>query len=336
MRSITLERRKFLLNEIGEFISTKRTMPAWAILVVLIILGGMSSPFFLKAENISNILLQAVALGIVCIGQTYLILAAGIDLSVGSAISLVSVLSTGMMAGRNEMILPAVVSMLALGLGIGLINGLIVTRLKVPDFLVTLGMLFILAGTALAYTPKPAGLVAAPFAKIATASWGPVPAPVVGFAVLVVISTIVLNKTVFGRYIFAVGGDPEVARLSGINANRIKLTAYLICGFTAALCGLFVAARTTVGDPTVGSGYELASIAAVVIGGTSLWGGRGSMVGTIAGVLIMAVLTNLLNMNDVGSYTQLMIRGAIIILVVSLYERKRKLLGLAKGQYKVI
>jgi ribose transport system permease protein len=306
-------------------VSAKRTMPAWSILLALVVFVIATSPFFLQADNIGNVLRQSVALGILSIGQTYVILIAGIDLSVGSTISLVSVLSTGMMGGRTEMILPAVAISLVLGLVIGLINGLIVTKLKVPDFLVTLGMMFMIGGAALAYTPKPAGLVAKPFAMVARASWGPLPFSVIGFAFLVVVAILILNKTTLGRYIYAVGGDAEVARLSGIKVVQTKLMAYLICGFTSALTGLFVASRTTIGDPTVGSGFELASIAAVVIGGTSLFGGRGGLSGTIVGVLIMSVLANVLNLHSVGGYTQLMIRGIIIILVVSLYERKQAL-----------
>lgn len=314
-----------LYKFLREVVGTKRTMPAWAILLALVVFVIVTSPFFLKSGNIGNVLRQSVALGIVSIGQTYVILIAGIDLSVGATISLVSVLSTGMMGGRTEMIVPAVVSALVLGLVIGLVNGLIVTRLKVPDFLVTLGMMFVIGGAALAYTPKPAGLVAAPFALVARASWGPLPVCVIGFAFLVVIAVLVLNKTTLGRYIYAVGGDAEVARLSGIKVGQTKLMAYVICGFTSALTGLFVASRTTIGDPMVGSGFELASIAAVVIGGTSLFGGRGGLSGTIVGVLIMSVLANVLNLHSVGGYTQLMIRGIIIILVVSFYERKRAL-----------
>jgi ribose transport system permease protein len=314
-----------LFRFVREAIGAKRTMPAWMILGGVVVFAIVTSPFFWQSDNIGNVLRQSVALGIVSIGQTYVILIAGIDLSVGSTISLVSVLSTGMMGGRTEMILPAVVCALLLGLVIGLANGLIVTKLKVPDFLVTLGTMFIVGGTALAYTPKPAGLVARPFALIARASWGPLPVSVIGFTFLVAIAILILNKTTLGRYIYAVGGDAEVARLSGIKVGQTKLLAYMICGFTAALAGLFVASRTTIGDPMVGSGFELASIAAVVIGGTSLFGGRGGLSGTILGVLIMSVLANVLNLLNVGGYTQLMIRGVIIILVVSSYERKRAL-----------
>ena len=167
--------------------------------------------------------------------------------------------------------------------------------------------------------------MAAPFAMIARASWGPVPASVVGFAFLLAVAILALNKTTLGRYIYAVGGDVEVARLSGIKVGQTKLLAYAICGFTAALSGLFIASRTTIGDPMVGVGFELASIAAVVIGGTSMFGGRGGLSGTIVGVLIMSVLANVMNLQNVGGYTQLMIRGVIIILVVSFYQRKRAL-----------
>jgi ribose/xylose/arabinose/galactoside ABC-type transport system permease subunit len=326
MSDMALRREKSLFKAVGEMVSAKRTMPAWFILAGLIVYVTVTSPFFLHPMNIGNVLRQSVILGIVSIGQTYVILAAGIDLSVGSTISLVSVLSTGIMAGRTDMMLPAVISAFATGMAIGLINGLIVTRLKVPDFLATLGMMFIIGGLALAYTPKPAGSVATPFALIAKASLGPLPISVIGFAILVAIAMIILNKTTFGRYIYAVGGDAEVSRLSGIKVRQTKLIAYLICGFTSALAGLFVASRTRIGDPMVGSGLELASIAAVVIGGTSLFGGRGSLSGTIVGVLIMSVLSNVLNLNNVSGYTQLMIRGLIIILVVSFYERKRALL----------
>ncbi len=321
MRSTTLQRSNSRLDNIVQLLSTRRTVPAWAVLVALIIIGATTSPFFLKSLNIANVLQAAVVLGILCIGQTYLILSAEIDLSVGSAISLIAVLSTGMMSGRDEMIVPTVAAMIGLGLAIGLFNALVTIKLKVPSFLVTLGMLFILSGVALIYTPKPAGLAAPAFAAIATVSLGELPVSVIGVAVLLAIATLIMRGTAFGRHVYAVGGDAEVSRLSGIKVNRVKILTFLICGFTAALTGLYIASWTIVGDPNVGTGYELASIAAVVIGGTSLFGGRGSMSGTIAGVLILAVLSNLLNLSDIGSYTQLMIRGAIIILVVSLYKK---------------
>jgi len=311
------------LDKMVQFVSQRRTMPAWIVLVAIIAVGAATSPYFFRTLNIINVLQSAVVLGILCIGQTYVILAAGIDLSVGSTISLVSVLSNGMMLGRNEMILPAVISMLCMGLAIGLFNALVTIKLKVPSFLVTLGVLFILSGAALIYTPKPYGQAAPALIKLINLSLGELPVSVIVIALLTAIAGLVLRRTAFGRHVYAVGGDAAVARLSGINVNKIKIATFLICGFTAALTGLYVAGWTTVGDPTVGTGYELSSIAAVIIGGTSLFGGRGGLVGTIAGVLILSVLSNILNLTNVGSFTQLMIRGAIIILVVSLYGRRR-------------
>jgi ribose transport system permease protein len=228
-----------------------------------------------------------------------------------------------MMAGNNGMILPTVVAMIALCLFIALINAVVTIKLRVPSFLTTLGMLYILQGLALIITNKPAGLAAPAFAEIASINWGGLPMGVVAAAVIVIVAGLVLQGTVFGRHVYAVGGDAEVARLSGIKVNRVKIETFLACGLFTALAGLYVAARTTVGDPNVGSGYELASIAAVVIGGTSLFGGRGGLTGTVAGVLILTALTNVLNLNDIDSYTQLMIRGGIIIAVVASYTRRK-------------
>jgi len=316
-----LREKKFSSNKLIRTRRGREIIAIYSLLTALIIISSLISPDFRTPRNAVNILRQAVLLGIVSTGQTLVILTRGLDLSVGSTISLGACLTSGIMLGRGELILPVFLLVLLIGTVIGAGNGLIVTRLKVPPFIATLGMMSIVQGSLLLYTKRAIGWVPTSFLFFADGQIGFVPFPVLFYALLFLAFFIFLKKTTFGRYIYATGGNEEIARLSGIQTRFVVLITYSLSGFLAALAGLFLASRLAMGDPLGGEGYELNSIAAVLVGGTSLAGGRGGLMGTLAGVLIMTVVGNILNLMNVPGFWQWIVKGLIIIGAVSVYRR---------------
>ena len=289
------------------------------VLALLIVATSLLSDVFLTSRNFDNILRQAVALGIVAIGQTFAILTAGIDLSVGSVVSLTSCLTTGMILSREPLVIPVIAFVLLLAVFIGFLNGFLITRTGVHPLIVTLGMMSVVQGAVLVYTKAPYGSVPPSFGFIAWGKIGLIPFPIFILAAVAVAGLIVLRQTTFGRYVYATGGNEEIARLSGIDTNRVKIFTYIICSFTAALTGLFLASRMGMGDPLAGERFMLDSIVPVLIGGTSLTGGKGGLAGTIAGIFILTILSNALNLLDVSSYWQWIVQGGIIIVAVAFY-----------------
>lgn len=300
--------------------------PNWAILIALIILvivGAFSSPYFLTSRNIFNIFRQASPLAIVSVGQTFLILSGGIDLSVGSIISLTSSVACMLMIRGNEWTIPAIIIVLLIGAGVGFLNGLIVNLRKVPSFVVTLGMMTVVHGITLIITGGyPKGRASRSLLTIGEEYIGPVPFLAIAAAIILFVSWYILKKTVFGRHTYAVGANPMAANLSGIKIQEHSIKVFTFCGLTAALAGLSLAARIGIGDPFVGSGFELDSIAAVVMGGTALSGGIGGMGGTMIGVLLMGTINNLLNLLNVSGFFQHVIKGLVLIIAVSIYKKK--------------
>jgi ribose transport system permease protein len=314
---------------IGGIVNSRRIrenaglLAIWGVLAFMIVGSAIFSPTFRSTGNLFNVLRQSVFLGIVAIGQTIVIIAGGIDLSVGSVVKLVTLIAAGVMLGREQLALPAIVLCLGVGCIIGLANGLIVTRLKVPAFIATLGMYSIVRGLAYGYTTSPIGSVSKSVRSIYGTQIGPVPMPVIIFALLMIAGVILLKLTVFGRHIYAVGGNVQVARLSALKVDRIKVAVFVISGFLASLAGVLMVSRMVVGDPNVGEGLELDSIAAVALGGTSLLGGRGGLMGTLAGVLILAFVANIFNLLSLDVWYQQLIKGLIILAAVSIYKQKR-------------
>jgi ribose transport system permease protein len=299
------------------------TVIVYLILIGLIVTTSLLSDVFLRPRNIQNLLRQVAPLGFVSVGQTFAILTAGIDLSIGSAVSMASCLTTGLILGREPLVLPVVTLVIGMALLIGLGNGFIITRTGVHPLIVTLGMMSVVKGGILLYTKSPYGSVPESFDYVAWGKVGFFPFPFLLFAAVAAAAVILLRQTTFGRYVYATGGNEEVARLSGIKTGRVKIFTYMICSLTAALTGIILASRMGMGDPLVGDRYMLDSILPVLIGGTSLTGGRGGVVPTIAGVLIFAILSNALNLLDVSAYWQWIIKGLIIILAVAFYLKKR-------------
>lgn len=294
----------------------------YALLLIMVIGASLTADRFLTERNIFNVLRQAAFLGVAAIGQTLVVLTGGIDLSVGSLVKLSLLVSALVMDGQPGMTLPAVAVTLLLGALIGAIHAFLITRLQVAPFIVTLGSYSILRGVSLAIATKPVGNASPAMLALYDLKIGPVPVLVIGFALLLVAVVIMLRRTRFGRYIYAIGSNEQGAQLAGLPVNRVKYGVYILCSMLTALTGLLYLSRMGIGDPSVGDGLELQTITAVILGGTSLFGGRGGVIGTLGGVLLLGLTSNLLVVLRVNQWIQELIEGAIIVGAVALYKQK--------------
>lgn len=293
-------------------------------LVLLVTVASLISPRFLTTVNLTNVLRQTAIVGVLGIGMTFVILTAGIDLSVGAALALVVVLVAGVLKETGSIPL-AMLAGIAAGAVVGLVNGLGVTWGRVQPFVMTLGMLGIARSIAFLYTGGvPIPVLNDPFLRLGYGYVAQVPLPSILFIALLVLAALVLRYTPFGRYVYAIGSNEEAARLSGINVKRYKILVYVLSGVTAAIAGILYAAQLAVGPPIAGEGYELDAIAAVVVGGTSLFGGQGGVVGTFLGALIIGVLGNILNLAGISPFAQPLAKGALIIAAVWIVGRGRR------------
>jgi len=304
---------------------SKGNMGVYLGLIILIIISAILSPVFLTPTNIFNTLRQASAIGIVSIGATLVILNGGIDLSVGQILSLAACMTTGMMAGKNGMTIQALIAVMIMGLLFGFFNGIIITKRRVEPFIITLGISTVIQGIVLLYTKgAPVGQISPDLTFLGKGYLWVIPVPVIVFAVIFAVASVILHRTVFGRYIYSIGGNAEASRLSGIKVDRNKIYVYMLSGLFAAIAGIVLAARVSVGDPYIGRGFELDSIAAAVIGGTSMAGGVGGLGGTVAGVLIITIMNNMLNLLNVSPFVQQIVKGVIILAAVVFQKRASK------------
>ncbi len=298
---------------------------ALVVIVSALISAGQGENFF-SGSNLRDMLVRSVALGIVAAGQTLVIVGGSLDLSVAYLISVSTIVAATVMGGQAGAIPLGVGAVLAVGAGVGLINGLIITKLRVNAFIATLGTALIMRGALDANFEGASGEVPREFGFLGYGSVGPVPISVIVLLAVVAVVWFLLRSTRFGHRLYAVGGDEETARLSGVRTHRTLIGAHVLCGLGAAITGLFIASRLRAGDPLVGpnGGYDLESIAAVVVGGTALAGGSGGVIGTFGGVLILAVLDNLFNTLEVNAFLKDVLRGVIIIAAVALYALRRR------------
>ena len=292
--------------------------------LILVIVMSIISPIFLTASNFTNIILQVTVKGILAVGMTFILLTGGIDLGVGSVLALVGVIATSLATTDNNYPLAlALFGGLLVGIICGAFNGFLIAKARVPAFVVTLAMTTIAQGLALMYTNgRPVINLTDAYKVIGGKSLGPIPIGIIIFVVVIVIAVFLLEFTTYGRHIRAVGGNEHAAKTSGINTVLIKFSAYVIMGICSAIAGIILTSRVQTGNPAAGSGYELDAIAAVVIGGTSLSGGVGNVAGSIIGILMLGVLSNGLDLLNVSSYLQQVIKGLIIVAAV-LLDRKR-------------
>lgn len=296
-------------------------------LAILFLTASLLSPAFLKPQNLKDILNQSAALGMVSIGQTFVVLigGGGLDLSVASVMATVSVIIAHKTGGQDALLLPYAMVCLLFGLIVGVANGLLITKRKVQPFMATLGMMIIVQGVRFLYTKGMPKGEFPPFLRfMGTGNVGPIPTSILSLAILVIIALIVLRKTTFGRKIYAIGGNVHTARLCGYNIDLIVTAGYMISGFFAAIAGLYLAGWIGYSDNWVGKGYELDSIAAVVMGGTTFEGGRGGVLGTIFGVLIVMMLYNLVLLLHFPIQAQYIVKGLVIILATSFYASFRR------------
>jgi ribose/xylose/arabinose/galactoside ABC-type transport system permease subunit len=282
-----------------------------------------ASDRFLTPDNLLNILRQSAINGIISVGMMMVILTRGIDLSVGAGLALATMLTADRLQSGWEP-LPALALCLGVGALVGLLNGLLVSQIRIPAFIATLGVMTSARGLALAFSEgKPITGLNEPFRQVGTGYLGPIPLPIIIAGLIFVGGYVLLNHTVFGRQIFALGDNEQAAYLTGLPVKRIMALVYVISGTLAALAGAILVARLDSAQPTVGQGFEFDAIAAVVVGGTSFSGGEGTISGTLLGVLIIAVLNNGLNLLNVPSFYQGVVQGAVIALALLLHRAIR-------------
>jgi len=294
-------------------------------LILLVIVLSFLSEYFLTIPNLLNIVRQVSIIAVVSFGMTMVILTGGIDLSVGSLLAFSGAISAGMLVNSGLNVFLAIIIGLAAGTALGLFNGIAVAKAKLPAFIVTLAMMTIARGFTLIYTGgRPISGFGDTFRFFGAGYLAGIPIPVVIMILLLILIYILLSKTPLGRYIYAIGGNEKATKLSGINTERIKIAVYALNGFLAAVSGIILTSRLNSAQPMAGEGYELDAIAAVVLGGTSLAGGSGGVIGTIIGALIIAVLNNGLNLLNVSSFYQLVAKGGVILLAVFLDRKSQQ------------
>ncbi|EPR26832.1 MULTISPECIES: ribose ABC transporter permease [Geobacillus] len=302
----------------------KKLGPLIGLFLLCIVLSILSDDF-LTMDNWLNLLRQVSINALIAFGMTFVILTGGIDLSVGSVLALSSAITAGMMAQGMNGFVAILVGLLA-GMVMGVLNGVIITKGKVAPFIATLATMTAFRGLTLVYTDgRPITGFASDdimFQMIGRGYFFGIPVPIILMLMVYIALYVVLKKTTFGRHTYAVGGNEEASRLSGLRVDRLKIYVYALTGTLSALAGLILTSRLNSAQPTAGTAYELDAIAAVVLGGTSLSGGRGWIFGTLVGALIIGVLNNGLNLLNVSSFYQQVIKGAVILLAVLLDRRK--------------
>jgi ribose/xylose/arabinose/galactoside ABC-type transport system permease subunit len=316
---ISLTRPKSSLNQIGSWAGKNSALVA---LIITVLIGALFVPNFLTALNLKAILFQYSIIGLLALGQLLVILTAGIDLSQGSVVALTSIITATLMLKFG--IIPAVIGGLLTGCLTGVTNGLLVSRTKIPPFVVTLGMLGIARGLALFISDsKPIAIENQSFIDFGRSMVFGIPVSALIWLAASILLWYFLKHRRTGRYIYALGGNEESSRLSGVNVDNVKLLVYGLCGFLTAMAGVIWTARLSSGSPIGGVNYEMESIAAVIVGGGSLFGGIGSVTGTMVGVLLFGTINSILNLMGISPYWQGTIKGVLILLAVALSQVRR-------------
>ena len=306
--------------------------PVYYFLIFVFLLSGILDSTFADGQIFSNplimlnIIVRSVALGIVAVGQTLVLIGASIDLSVAYTISITAVMSSYLMQGKPENVPFAIAGVFLIGAAIGLTNGLIITKFRVNPFIATLGTSLIVKGLINASFSNYTGSVPQAFEYFGYGMIGPIPVSIIILFLVVFLGWYILARTQFGAHLYGVGGNSEVARLSGVRTDRVLIGAHVLCSMSAVLSGMFLVSLMRSGAPWVGPNgfYDLNSIAVAVIGGTALSGGKGSVWGTLAGVLIFGVLSTAFNQLGVNPYLKIVFQGLIIVLAVASYTIRSK------------
>ncbi|MEO6743035.1 MAG: ABC transporter permease [Caldimonas sp.] len=297
-------------------------LPAIHALLLASVVGAAATvPAFRTVDNLGNVLTQAAALGLVAIGQTFVIVGGLIDLSVGQLLGLTVVLICAFMDGHSERTLPALLLAIGIGGGIGAVNGWLLNLLRIHPLILTFGTLSILQGVIFATTDRSIGAASPEVAWLANGRISGLPVALVVLALAAFGAHLLLTRTLFGQHLRAVGGHAENARRAGVAVDRVRWAAFVLSGLGAGLGAVLVAGRIGSGYPNAGQGFELDAIVAVVLGGTALAGGRGSIAGTLAAVLLLAVASNVLNLLEVSAFVQMLAKGLIVVAAVLVGER---------------
>jgi len=292
-------------------------------LIGLIIAFSILSERFFTISNMLIVMRQTSIVAFLAVGMSFVILGAGIDLSVGSVLAFSGAVGAGAM--QNGGVFFGVLAGLALGTALGVFNGIVITKLKIPAFIATLAMMAIARGGTLVYTDgRPITGLPSSFGFLGRGYIGNVPFPIILMLIIFMLAYIFLKLTRFGRYVYATGGNINAARASGIKVDNVIISTFAISGFLSGLTGMVLASRLNSAQPTAGMGYELDAIAAVVLGGTSLFGGEGELWGTLVGAFIMGILNNGLNMLNVSSFYQQVVKGIVILIAVTVAQSGKK------------
>lgn len=282
--------------------------------LILCAFFSLATPTFLKSSNIMNVLRQISTNAIMAYGMTFVLLQGGIDLSMGSMVSFASILSATLVAGGSMPVWLVVVLCMAAGAALGFVNGFIINKTGIWPFIVTLATSLVIGGLAyLISGGTPVRVLNEAFNQIGNGYIGPVALPIVYMFVLLLISWVVLHQTRFGRHVYAIGGNPDAAKFSGINALMVSVVCYMIAGVMASFTGVFLTARMYTGQPTLGANMVNDAIASTVVGGTSMAGGKGRIVGTLIGAMLIGVISNGMNLLGLSSYLQDIAKGLIIL-----------------------
>lgn len=320
-------------NNISKFNNTtlmsmaKNSGGIFCVLILISVFLSFLSPVFLTKNNLISVLLQITNNMFLALGMTLIIILGGIDLSVGSIVAMTGTLTVGFIVTNGMPIWISVLLGLAMGTACGLFNGFIIAKFKVPAFIVTLAMMNMASGIAYLYSGgRSTRIMDTTFSKIGTGQlFGVIPYPVIYMILAIIIFIVLLNKTKLGTYIYAVGGNRESARLSGIPIKKVEITVYALSGLLAAFAGIVLCSRMFSGQPSAGSGYEMDAIAACVLGGISMSGGIGRISGTILGAITIGIISNGLNLLGVSSFWQLFIKGMIILIAILIDSQKTKI-----------
>ncbi|VBB05752.1 abc transporter permease [Lucifera butyrica] len=287
------------------------------IFIGLVMIASLVSPYFLTTANLTDVLKQQVVISLLAFGVTFVIILAQIDVSLGSVAALTGTMAASVMSMTHSLAL-AVLTGIIIGIAVGMLNGFVITKFNIPSFIMTLAMTTVARGAILLYTKGVPVSNLGNFNVIGQGSIGPIPISILIFIVCLIVSWGLLNRTKFGRRIYAVGGNEKAAAASGIDTKKVIRQAFIFNGILAAIAGIVLMSRINSGQPAGGVGYEFDAITAVVVGGTSLMGGTGTIVGTLIGSMIIGVINNLLNLMSVNSYWQQIVKGTIIAVAVIL------------------
>lgn len=303
----------------AKFAEIGKTFGIYIVLLVLMVFFSIASENFFSSDNLLNVARQVSMMGIAAVGFAFVLLLGGIDLSIGSLITLVNIATAWLMVNAGWHPVAAVTFALLLSAGVGFFNGWIISNLQMPPIIVTLAMMIIIEGVAyLICGGLPIYGFAKSFSVIGQGYVGPIPIPVIIMAVVMALGMVILRKTYFGRYFYAVGGNEEAAELSGINVKRVKYLVYTLSGFFAGIAGVVMLSRTNSGQVIAGKGFEFLVLTACVLGGVSVSGGSGKISNVLGGVLVLGVLSNGLVLLDVDDYVQKVIRGSVLLIAVAL------------------